>query len=177
MLNSFFCQISQVTDVYFSHRKHILNFDSRQKILSDPNTVPCLSTGISWLKEEHSNAMFGGSNFDMDSSHYYQDRRHTFLIIIPILYSHSELLTNFELYFNLYLLLSFNLSLSLTHSSGPNPTPFVPVPVSMKAWTYALVHKSTNIQSSHTFPILSLQLQLQNIIIPVKREDLSLFSY
>ena len=81
-LNCFFCQISWITDVSlhqfyptsilhlylsFPHRKRILNLDSRQKMLSDPNTVLYLSTGISWLKE-NSNAMLGGSNFDMNSS-------------------------------------------------------------------------------------------------------------
>ena len=55
MLNCFFCQISWVTDVSFSHRKFILNLDSMQKILSGPNTVLYLSTDISWLKE-HPNA-------------------------------------------------------------------------------------------------------------------------
>ena len=47
-----------------------LNLDSRQKMLSDPNTVLCLSTGISWVKE-NSNAMLGGSNFDMNLSQYH----------------------------------------------------------------------------------------------------------
>ena len=67
MLNCFFCQIPWVTDVSFSHRKLILNLDSRQKILSDPNTVLYLSTAISWLKEHSNEWMLGGSNFDMNS--------------------------------------------------------------------------------------------------------------
>ena len=70
MLNCFFFQISWVTDVSLSHRKLILNLDSRQKMLSDPNTVLYLSTGISWVKE-NSNAMLGGSNFDMKSLQYH----------------------------------------------------------------------------------------------------------
>ena len=99
MLNCFFFQISWVTDVSLSHRKLILNLDSRQKMLSDPNTVLYLSTGISWVKE-NSNAMLGGSNFDMKSLQYH---------INTIVHTHCWLL--FE-YFTTFLNTQLILNLS-----------------------------------------------------------------
>ena len=77
MLNCFFCQISWVSDISFSHRKLILNLDSMQKILSDPNTVLYLSTDISWLKE-HPNAHLEVAVliWTHHNSHQYQDSRH-----------------------------------------------------------------------------------------------------